>query len=92
MAIDLETVNTVVFVRGKGIVLNEPSIVAVETLNGISRVRAVGAEAIVLGARPPTGSGGAHAVRVRGKTGALLHFGEPSSLYNKRIKPLPPAR
>jgi len=38
MAIDLGTANTVVYLRGKGIVLNEPSVVAVETLNGVKRV------------------------------------------------------
>jgi rod shape-determining protein MreB len=42
MAIDLGTANTVVYVRGRGIVLNEPSVVAVETLNGVKRVKAVG--------------------------------------------------
>src|SRR4051812_24927518 len=53
MAIDLGTVNTVVYLRDKGIVLNEPSVVAVETLNGTSRVRAVGAEAkLMLGKTP----------------------------------------
>ncbi|MEX7252868.1 rod shape-determining protein, partial [Pseudomonas aeruginosa] len=40
MAIDLGTANTVVYVRGRGIVLNEPSVVAVETINGIKRVKA----------------------------------------------------
>ncbi len=35
MAIDLGTANTVVYVRGQGIVLNEPSVVAIETVNGI---------------------------------------------------------
>jgi rod shape-determining protein MreB len=39
MAIDLGTANTVVYLRGRGIVLNEPSVVAVETLNGVKRVR-----------------------------------------------------
>ena len=39
MAIDLGTANTVVYVRGRGIVLNEPSVVAVETLNGVKRWR-----------------------------------------------------
>ncbi len=34
MAIDLGTANTLVYVRGRGIVLNEPSVVAVETING----------------------------------------------------------
>ena len=36
MAIDLGTANTVVYVRGKGIVLNEPSVVAVK--RGTNRV------------------------------------------------------
>ena len=45
MAIDLGTANTVVYVRGRGIVLNEPSVVAIETVNGIKRVKAVGDDA-----------------------------------------------
>ncbi len=45
MAIDLGTANTVVYVRGRGIVLNEPSVVAVETVNGIKKVKAVGDDA-----------------------------------------------
>ena len=45
MAIDLGTANTVVYVRGRGVVLNEPSVVAIETLNGVAKVFAVGAEA-----------------------------------------------
>src|SRR3546814_10009392 len=52
MAIDLGTANTVVYARGKGIVLNEPSVVAVETLNGIKRVKAVGDDAkLMMGKR-----------------------------------------
>ncbi len=43
MAIDLGTVNTVVYLRGQGIVLNEPSVVAIETRGGVKQVRAVGA-------------------------------------------------
>ena len=31
MAVDLGTANTLVYVRGKGIVLNEPSVVAINT-------------------------------------------------------------
>jgi len=55
LAIDLGTVNTVVYLRDKGIVLNEPSVVAIETLNGVSRVRAIGAEAkLMLGKTPDT--------------------------------------
>ena len=53
MAIDLGTVNTVVYLRDRGIVLNEPSVVALETLSGVSRVRAIGAEAkLMLGKTP----------------------------------------
>ena len=40
MAIDLGTANTLVYVRGKGIVLDEPSVVAVETINGIRTTKA----------------------------------------------------
>ena len=42
MAIDLGTANTLVYVRGKGIVLNEPSVVAVISRNGRNEVLAVG--------------------------------------------------
>jgi rod shape-determining protein MreB len=53
LAIDLGTVNTVIYLRDRGIVLNEPSVVAMETTGGISRVRAVGAEAkLMLGKTP----------------------------------------
>ncbi|MDB5694348.1 MAG: rod shape-determining protein [Alphaproteobacteria bacterium] len=53
MAIDLGTVNTVVYVRGKGIVLNEPSVVAIETTNGIKRVKAVGRDAKLMMGKTP---------------------------------------
>jgi rod shape-determining protein MreB len=43
MAIDLGTANTLVFVKGQGIVLNEPSIVARNVVNG--DIIAVGNEA-----------------------------------------------
>ena len=48
MAIDLGTANTVIYVPGEGIVLDEPSIVALEIVNGIERVRAVGGDAKML--------------------------------------------
>ncbi|WP_156681576.1 rod shape-determining protein [Sphingomonas profundi] len=55
MAIDLGTANTVVYVRGRGIVLNEPSVVAIETLDGMKKVRAVGEDAkLMLGKTPGT--------------------------------------
>ena len=53
MAIDLGTANTVVYVSGQGIVLNEPSVVAIETLNGIKRVKAVGDDAKLMMGKTP---------------------------------------
>ncbi|GAA3009537.1 rod shape-determining protein [Kitasatospora albolonga] len=51
MAIDLGTANTLVYVRGKGIVLNEPSVVAVNTNTG--GILAVGSEAKKMIGRTP---------------------------------------
>ena len=53
MAIDLGTVNTVVYVRDHGIVLNEPSVVALETRDGVRKVRAVGADAKLMMGKTP---------------------------------------
>lgn len=53
MAIDLGTVNTVVYVRDKGIVLNEPSVVALETRDGVRRVKVVGNEAKLMMGKTP---------------------------------------
>lgn len=54
LAIDLGTANTLVYVRGKGIVLSEPSVVAVRTDNRMkSRVLAVGLEAKNMLGRTP---------------------------------------
>ncbi|MCX6402819.1 MAG: rod shape-determining protein [Actinobacteria bacterium] len=51
MAIDLGTANTLVWVRGRGIVLNEPSVVAID--NRTNTVLAVGTEAkLMLGKTP----------------------------------------
>ena len=51
MAVDLGTANTLVYVRGKGIVLDEPSIVAMNTRDG--RLLAVGTEAKRMLGRTP---------------------------------------
>jgi rod shape-determining protein MreB len=54
LAIDLGTANTLVYVRGKGIVLNEPSVVAVHmNAKGEKKVLAVGAEAKKMLGRTP---------------------------------------
>ncbi len=51
MAVDLGTANTLVYVRGRGIVLNEPSVVAVNTNTG--GILAVGSEAKKMIGRTP---------------------------------------
>ncbi len=58
MAVDLGTANTLVYVRGRGIVLDEPSVVALNTKN--NAVLAVGAEAKRMIGRTP-----GHIVAVR---------------------------
>src|ERR671922_281392 len=53
MAVDLGTANTLVYVRGRGIVLSQPSVVAIDSRNGA--VHAVGIEAKrMLGRTPGT--------------------------------------
>ena len=68
MALDLGTANTVVYVRGEGIVLNEPSVVAVNTRS--RKVLAVGSEAKSMLGRTP-----AHIQAVRPlKDGVIADF------------------
>ena len=58
IGIDLETANTLVYVRGKGIIINEPSVVAVNQKTG--QVLAIGEEARKMVGRTP-----AHIVATR---------------------------
>jgi len=53
IAIDLGTANTVIYLEGRGIVISEPSVVAMEMHNGIRRVRAVGADAKLMMGKTP---------------------------------------
>ena len=53
MAIDLGTANTLVVLKGKGVVLNEPSVVAVVDNKGKKSVLAVGDEAKTMLGRTP---------------------------------------
>ncbi|MCW9032830.1 MAG: rod shape-determining protein [Rhodospirillales bacterium] len=53
MAIDLGTANTLVYVKGRGIVLNEPSVVAIAEVKGKKQVLAVGDEAKQMLGRTP---------------------------------------
>ncbi|HEX4504957.1 MAG TPA: rod shape-determining protein, partial [Alphaproteobacteria bacterium] len=53
IAIDLGTANTLVYVKGRGIILNEPSVVAITTNRGKAQVLAVGDEAKLMLGRTP---------------------------------------
>ena len=53
MAIDLGTANTLVYVKGKNIVLNEPSVVAITEVKGKKQVLAVGNDAKQMLGRTP---------------------------------------
>ncbi|WP_291367292.1 rod shape-determining protein [Acetobacter sp. UBA5411] len=53
MAIDLGTANTLVYVKGRGIALNEPSVVAIADSRGKKQVLAVGEEAKQMVGRTP---------------------------------------
>jgi len=53
LAIDLGTANTVVYLRDRGIVIDEPSVVALDVSSGLPKVRAVGDDAkLMLGKTP----------------------------------------
>jgi rod shape-determining protein MreB len=70
MAIDLGTANTVVYVKGRGIVLNEPSVVAIASVKGKRQVLAVGEEAKLMLGRTP---GNIQALRPR-RDGVIADF------------------
>ncbi len=53
IAVDLGTANTLVYVKGEGIVLNEPSVVAIEKATG--RIKGIGLEAKRMLGRTPDG-------------------------------------
>ena len=68
MAVDLGTANTLVYAKGEGIVLNEPSVVAVNTIT--NAIIAVGEEAKRMVGRTP-----AHIVAIRPlKDGVIADF------------------
>lgn len=70
MAVDLGTANTLVFVKGRGIVLNEPSVVAISNIKGKKKVLAVGEEAKLMVGRTP---GNIQAIRPL-KDGVIADF------------------
>ena len=70
MAIDLGTANTLVVLKGQGVVLNEPSVVAVVDNKGKKSVLAVGDEAKTMLGRTP---GNISAIRPL-KNGVIADF------------------
>src|SRR5215213_3791749 len=53
IAIDPGTANTVIYLRGTGIIASEPSVVAMEIENGVRKVRAVGDDAKLMMGKTP---------------------------------------
>ena len=51
ISIDLGTANTLVHVQGRGVIINEPSVVAISNRNGIREVMAVGMTAVDINPR-----------------------------------------
>ena len=70
LSIDLGTANTLIYVREEGIVLNEPSVVAIRTHNGQKMVAAVGTDAKRMLGRTP---GNIQAIRPL-KDGVIADF------------------
>ena len=82
MAIDLGTANTLVVVKGKGVVLNEPSVVAIIEEKGKKSVLAVGDEAKTMLGRTP---GNISAVRPL-KDGVIADFVVTEEMIKHFIK------
>jgi rod shape-determining protein MreB len=80
LAIDLGTANTLVFARGKGIVVDEPSIVAINKTNG--EIEAVGREAKEMLGRTP---GNIVAIRPM-KDGVIADFKVTEKMLNYFIQ------
>lgn len=85
LSIDLGTANTLIYVRGQGIVLNEPSVVAVRqdrAIGGMRSVAAVGAEAKQMLGRTP-----GHITTIRPmKDGVIADFTYTEAMLKHFIK------
>jgi rod shape-determining protein MreB and related proteins len=80
LAIDLGTANTLVYAKGKGVIVNEPSIVAINKLNG--DIEAVGREAKEMLGRTP---GNIVAIRPL-KDGVIADFKVTEKMLNYFIQ------
>lgn len=82
LAIDLGTANTVVYVKGKGIVLREPSVVAVRQDGRMSKVLAIGQEAKMMLGKTP---GNIQAIRPM-RDGVIADFDVTEAMLRYFIK------
>ncbi len=82
MAIDLGTANTLVYVKGKGIVLNEPSVVAYHVKDGKKQVLAVGEDAKLMLGRTP---GSIEAIRPM-RDGVIADFDSAEEMIKHFIR------
>jgi len=82
MAIDLGTANTLVYVKGEGVILNEPSVVATIENDGRTQVLAVGNEAKQMLGRTP---GKIQAIRPM-KDGVIADFDVAEQMIKSFIK------
>ena len=84
LAIDLGTANTLIYIKGKGIVLDEPSVVAMQTdaSHGKSVILAVGTEAKKMLGRTP---GSIQAIRPM-KDGVIADFNVTEKMLKQFIK------
>jgi len=82
MAMDLGTANTLVYVKGKGIILNEPSVVAYQNQDGKKRVLAVGEDAKMMLGRTP---GSIEAIRPM-RDGVIADFGVAEEMIKHFIR------
>ena len=84
IAIDLGTANTLIYVRNKGIVLNEPSVVAIrhDGANGKKTIQAVGTQAKAMLGKVP---GNIEAIRPM-KDGVIADFYVTKEMINRFIR------
>ncbi|MET4102398.1 rod shape-determining protein MreB [Roseovarius sp. MBR-78] len=82
MAIDLGTANTLVYVKGRGIILSEPSVVAYHVKDGVKRVLAVGEDAKLMLGRTP---GSIEAIRPM-REGVIADFDTAEAMIKHFIR------
>ncbi len=82
MAIDLGTANTLVYVKGRGIILSEPSVVAYHVKDGVRKVLAVGEDAKLMLGRTP---GSIEAIRPM-RDGVIADFDTAEAMIKHFIR------